>query len=59
MPPIYAIISFLSYRFFRSYTYYEFAEVGMSLVRFVFLIKSLMFVFSSLRGDFYNFLYSG
>ena len=28
MPPVYAIISFLSYRFFRSYTYYSFIEVG-------------------------------
>ncbi|KAF8879061.1 organic solute transporter Ostalpha-domain-containing protein [Infundibulicybe gibba] len=29
MPPVYAIISFFSYRFFRSYTYYSFAEIGM------------------------------
>ena len=35
MPPIYAVISFLSYRFFRSYTYYEFAEVGALLVFYV------------------------
>ena len=28
MPPIYAIISFFSYRFFRSYTYYSLAETG-------------------------------
>ncbi|KAJ3900145.1 DUF300-domain-containing protein [Lentinula edodes] len=27
MPPIYAVISFCSYRFFRSYTYYDLAEV--------------------------------
>ena len=27
MPPVYAIISFLSYRFFRVYTYYELIEV--------------------------------
>ncbi|PPQ67258.1 hypothetical protein CVT25_005842 [Psilocybe cyanescens] len=27
MPPIYAVISFLSYRFFRDYTYYSFVEV--------------------------------
>ncbi|KAH9970659.1 DUF300-domain-containing protein [Russula compacta] len=26
MPPVYAVISFLSYRFFRSYTYYSLAE---------------------------------
>ena len=30
MPPVYAIISFFSYRFFRKYTYYELVEVGMS-----------------------------
>jgi hypothetical protein len=28
MPPIYAIISFFSYRFFRSYTYYSLIEIG-------------------------------
>ncbi|KAF9471458.1 DUF300-domain-containing protein [Pholiota conissans] len=28
MPPIYGIISFLSYRFFREYTYYSLIEVG-------------------------------
>lgn len=28
MPPVYAIISFFSYRYFREYTYYEFIEVG-------------------------------
>ncbi|THH10913.1 hypothetical protein EW145_g981 [Phellinidium pouzarii] len=27
MPPVYAIISFFSYRYFRSYTYYELIEV--------------------------------
>ncbi|KAJ4465064.1 DUF300-domain-containing protein [Lentinula aciculospora] len=27
MPPVYAIISFFSYRYFRSYTYYELGEV--------------------------------
>ncbi|KAJ3813928.1 DUF300-domain-containing protein [Lentinula aff. lateritia] len=27
MPPVYGVISFLSYRFFRSYTYYELVEV--------------------------------
>ncbi|KAJ3995257.1 organic solute transporter Ostalpha-domain-containing protein [Lentinula boryana] len=36
MPPIYGVISFLSYRFFRSYTYYELVEVGaMLLIEFV------------------------
>lgn len=28
MPAVYAIISFFSYRFFRSYTYYELIETG-------------------------------
>jgi len=28
MPPVYAIISFFSFRFFRSYTYYSLAETG-------------------------------
>ena len=28
MPPVYAIISFFSYRYFRSYTYYSFVEAG-------------------------------
>ncbi|KAJ7072280.1 DUF300-domain-containing protein [Mycena amicta] len=28
MPPVYAVISFLSYRFFRDYTYYSLVEVA-------------------------------
>jgi hypothetical protein len=28
MPPVYAITSFFSYRFFRSYTYYSLIEIG-------------------------------
>jgi len=28
MPPVYALISFFSFRFFRSYTYYSVAETG-------------------------------
>lgn len=28
MPPVYAVVSFFSYRFFRSYTYYSLAESG-------------------------------
>ena len=42
MPAIYAIISFFSYRFFRSYTYYELVETGASLLsRFCFLTPHL------------------
>ncbi|KIJ62456.1 hypothetical protein HYDPIDRAFT_182786 [Hydnomerulius pinastri MD-312] len=32
MPPVYAIISFFSYRYFRSYTYYSLAESGELLL---------------------------
>ncbi|ESK97064.1 transmembrane protein 184c [Moniliophthora roreri MCA 2997] len=32
MPPVYAIISFFSYRFFRSYTYYSLVEVAYEAV---------------------------
>lgn len=28
MPPVYAVISFFSYRYFRSYTYYDLIETG-------------------------------
>ncbi|OCB90250.1 DUF300-domain-containing protein [Sanghuangporus baumii] len=41
MPPVYAIISFFSYRFFRSYTYYELIEVvyeALTLSAFMLLI---------------------
>ena len=30
MPPVYAVISFFSYRYFRDYTYYELIETGAS-----------------------------
>ncbi|KAL1748427.1 organic solute transporter Ostalpha-domain-containing protein [Schizophyllum fasciatum] len=41
MPPVYAIISFCSYRYFRSYTYYSLVEVGayaVTLSAFMLLI---------------------
>lgn len=41
MPPVYAIISFFSYRYFRSYTYYELIEVvyeAVTLSAFMLLI---------------------
>jgi hypothetical protein len=28
MPPIYAVVSFFSYRFFREYTYYSLSEAS-------------------------------
>lgn len=28
MPPVYALISFFSYRYFRDYTYYDLVETG-------------------------------
>jgi hypothetical protein len=34
MPPVYAVISFFSFRFFRSYTYYSLAETGELAPRF-------------------------
>ncbi len=35
MPPIYAVISFFSYRYFRSYTYYDLVETGEFLHIFI------------------------
>jgi len=42
MPPVYAIISFFSFRFFRSYTYYELIEVvyeAVTISAFMLLIE--------------------
>ncbi|KAJ3749905.1 organic solute transporter Ostalpha-domain-containing protein [Lentinula detonsa] len=47
MPPIYGVISFLSYRFFRSYTYYELVE-AFTLSAFLMLL--IEFVASSGSG---------
>ncbi|KJA14415.1 hypothetical protein HYPSUDRAFT_49204 [Hypholoma sublateritium FD-334 SS-4] len=41
MPPVYAVISFFSYRFFRDYTYYSFIEVvyeAITLSAFILLL---------------------
>ncbi|KAJ7462358.1 DUF300-domain-containing protein [Mycena galericulata] len=41
MPPVYAVISFLSYRFFRDYTYYSLVEVvyeAFTLSAFILLL---------------------
>ncbi|KAF9443865.1 DUF300-domain-containing protein [Macrolepiota fuliginosa MF-IS2] len=35
MPPVYAVISFASYRFFRNYTYYSFIQIGTRLLFYV------------------------
>ncbi|KAJ3792380.1 organic solute transporter Ostalpha-domain-containing protein [Lentinula aff. detonsa] len=51
MPPIYGVISFLSYRFFRSYTYYELVEVVYEAFTLsAFLMLLIEFVASSGSG---------
>lgn len=52
MPPVYAVISFLSFRFFRSYTYYALAETG-ELTLFIFWNSpaSMFRVVYEVRGD--------
>ncbi|KAF8200775.1 DUF300-domain-containing protein [Pholiota molesta] len=45
MPPVYGVISFLSYRFFRDYTYYSFIEVVYEAVTLsAFLLLLIEFV---------------
>jgi hypothetical protein len=52
MPPIYAIISFLSYRFFRSYTYYSLVEVGMFVPnRLPFILIDLLPLYQFMRCE--------
>lgn len=44
-PPVYAVVSFLSYRFFRAYTYYELAEAAYeSFAIAAFLMLMLQFI---------------
>ncbi|KNZ82147.1 Transmembrane protein 184 like protein [Termitomyces sp. J132] len=51
MPPVYAIISFFSYRFFRSYTYYSFIEVGEKAVTLsAFLLLLIEYVAATASG---------
>jgi hypothetical protein len=49
MPPVYAIISFLSFRFFRSYTYYSLAETGELAPSFSSALRVSIFS-ASVRG---------
>ncbi|KAN0111855.1 DUF300 domain containing protein [Russula decolorans] len=51
MPPVYAVISFFSFRFFRSYTYYSLAEtVHKAITLSAFLLLLIEFVASSATG---------
>ncbi|GBE85962.1 predicted protein [Sparassis crispa] len=51
MPPVYAIISFLSYRFFRSYTYYDLVETAYESVTLsAFLLLLIEFVAATSVG---------
>ncbi|KAN0107462.1 DUF300 domain containing protein [Russula decolorans] len=49
MPPVYAIISFFSYRFFRSYIYYSLIQIG-ALHPFAFLLLLIEYVASTSIG---------
>jgi len=50
MPPVYATISFFSYRYFRSYTYYSLAEaVYEALAVAAFMMLLIQFVGSSTK----------
>ncbi|KDR75855.1 hypothetical protein GALMADRAFT_97799 [Galerina marginata CBS 339.88] len=51
MPPVYAVISFLSYRFFRAYTYYSFVEVVYEAITLsAFLLLLIEFVAERAQG---------
>ncbi|KZT29990.1 DUF300-domain-containing protein, partial [Neolentinus lepideus HHB14362 ss-1] len=51
MPPVYAIVSFLSYRFFRSYTYYSLVEVAYEAVTLsAFLLLLIEYVATTAHG---------
>ncbi|KAI0773041.1 DUF300-domain-containing protein [Trametes elegans] len=51
MPAVYAIISFFSYRFFRSYTYYELIETAYESVTLsAFLLLLIEFVAATAAG---------
>jgi len=51
MPPVYAIISFFSYRFFRSYTYYSLIQVAYEAVTIsAFLLLLIEYVAATAAG---------
>ncbi|EGN97669.1 hypothetical protein SERLA73DRAFT_184469 [Serpula lacrymans var. lacrymans S7.3] len=51
MPPVYAIISFFSYRFFRSYTYYSLIEAAYEAVTLsAFLLLLIEYVAATATG---------
>ncbi|KAF8968510.1 organic solute transporter Ostalpha-domain-containing protein [Flammula alnicola] len=51
MPPVYAIISFCSYRFFREYTYYSFIEVAYEAITLsAFLLLLIDYVAATASG---------
>ncbi|KAI0291173.1 DUF300-domain-containing protein [Multifurca ochricompacta] len=51
MPPVYAVISFFSYRFFRSYTYYSLIETGACAITLsAFLLLLIEYVASTAAG---------
>jgi len=51
MPPVYAVISFLSYRFFRDYTYYSLVEVVYEAFTIsAFLLLLIEYVAASATG---------
>lgn len=51
MPPVYAIIAFFSYRFFRSYTYYSFIQIAYEAITLsAFLLLIIEFVAQTATG---------
>lgn len=51
MPPVYAVISFFSYRFFREYTYYELVEVVYEAITLsAFMLLLIQYVAESGAG---------
>ncbi|KAI0059151.1 DUF300-domain-containing protein [Artomyces pyxidatus] len=51
MPPVYAVISFFSYRFFRSYTYYSLIQVVYEAITLsAFLLLLIEYVASTAAG---------